>query len=604
MSTSLYICSISPVSGGFYKGQTTSTNMSINDLDPNFTYQFFNGFYNWGYTVDFYLWSAPYGGTRVQKIGSWNDTVSTVNYVEPNSYSANITTNLTFPSFISTGTWYVGGESGGLRRAVTITEDFVSVSFNLNGGQGTTPENEFGESPLSVTMPSNSGFSRIGYNANGFWNTASNGGGTNYQFNNSYSFSNDTILYAQWEVIDYGVTILENGGTSVSDLTYNISDQEQILTVTIPNPPQSKTFNGWSLSQSPYICATIDDEDDTQLIIPANSIGNIILNAQWVNEEYTITYVTNGGVGSHGNPTAYNIDTPTFFIYQGSMEKEGYTFDGWYQSENFTNEVFGVPKGSTGNKTFYAKWNINQYTIYYESDGGTLKSPDTYDFGESVSTPNNPTKTGYTFNGWSPSLPSTMPANDVFVTAQWVINSYTVFFNENGGVNKTNLIVEYGSQVANPGGTTREGYSFDQWYTEVTLTTPATFPFTMPSVNINLYAGWTINTHTVIFMNGDVEFDSKDLEFGSIITQSQEPTRIEPRFRYIFKGWNTNPNATESMSLGTMPDQNITFYAIYDKYYGGLKINSKNINIKKGSTQIIKVYKGTSVIWEYYPEES
>lgn len=603
MSTSLYICSISPVSGGFYIGQTTSTNMSISDTDPSYTYQYSAGLYYWRYDIDFYLWSAPSGGTRIQKIGSWTDLVSTPTFVEPSSYSANITTNLTFPSGISQGTYYVGGPSGGLRRSIFISEDYIFVSFNLNGGAGTTPSDQVGVAPFTTTLPSSSGFYRTGYNTTSKWNTAANGSGTNYNFSTQYTFYQDTTLYAQWEAIDYSVTILENGGSSVSDLTYNISDQQQILTIQIPNPPAAKTFDGWVLAQSPYVCATIDSEDDTKLIIPANSIGNITLTAQWVNTEYTITYVTNSGVGSHGNPTTYNIDTTTFALVQGSMVRTGYTFGGWYSDDLFNNQVFFVTKGSTGNKTFYAKWDINQYTIYYDSDGGSAKSPDTYNFGATVTTPSSPTKTGYTFSGWSPSLPSTMPANDVYVTAQWSINSYTVIFEENGGVTKTNLTIQYNASVSNPGGTTRTGYNFDQWYTDSGLTTPAVFPFTMPAGNVTLYAGWNLGTYTATFMNGATQFDSKQLEFGAAITQTGIPTKTATTFRYVFKGWNTNPSATEGISLGTMPGQNITFYAIYEEFISALKTNGLDINIKNGSTQVIKVYKGSSVIWEDYTGE-
>jgi uncharacterized repeat protein (TIGR02543 family) len=85
------------------------------------------------------------------------------------------------------------------------------------------------------------------------------------------------------------------------------------------------------------------------------------------------------------------------------------------------------------NVSVTAQWTINQYTIAFDSDGGTSVATETNDYNSVVVAPADPTKTGYTFAGWNPSLPANMPASNVSVTAQWTINQYTIAFDSDGG---------------------------------------------------------------------------------------------------------------------------------------------------------------------------
>ena len=83
------------------------------------------------------------------------------------------------------------------------------------------------------------------------------------------------------------------------------------------------------------------------------------------------------------------------------------------------------------NQTITAKWKINQYTITFDTDGGTTIDPITQDYNTAVTAPANPTKEGYTFDGWDKAIPSTMPAINQTITAQWIINQYTITFDSN-----------------------------------------------------------------------------------------------------------------------------------------------------------------------------
>ncbi|MCK7504569.1 MAG: InlB B-repeat-containing protein [Desulfobacterales bacterium] len=87
-----------------------------------------------------------------------------------------------------------------------------------------------------------------------------------------------------------------------------------------------------------------------------------------------------------------------------------------------------------GNVTITAQWTINQYTITFEANGGSAVAAITQDYNTAYRSVQRPTKTGYTFNGWSQAVPATMPAGSVTLTAQWTINQYTITFDANGEI--------------------------------------------------------------------------------------------------------------------------------------------------------------------------
>ena len=117
------------------------------------------------------------------------------------------------------------------------------------------------------------------------------------------------------------------------------------------------------------------------------------------------------------------------------------------------------------NITVTAQWSINQYTITFDTDGGSAIDPITQNYGTTINAPADPTKTGYTFTGWNPELPATMPAENVTVTAQWSINSYTVTLDPNGGrVSPDALSVTYLTPYGSLPTPVRSDYRFDGWY--------------------------------------------------------------------------------------------------------------------------------------------
>ena len=123
--------------------------------------------------------------------------------------------------------------------------------------------------------------------------------------------------------------------------------------------------------------------------------------------------------------------------------------------------------------TLYPVWNTNKYTITFDTNGGSEIAPITQDYGTEITAPNNPTRKGYTFMGWDKEIPETMPAENITVKAQWEINQYTITFDTNGGSEIAPITQGYGTEITAPDNPTRKGYTFKGWDKEIPETMPA-----------------------------------------------------------------------------------------------------------------------------------
>ena len=265
-----------------------------------------------------------------------------------------------------------------------------------------------------------------------------------------------TKLTAQWTAPTYAVTLNTNGGTinsgNVTSYTYGVG-------ATLPTAGDmtytGHTFVGWydneNLTGSPVTA------------IGGTETGNKEYWAKWEANAYTVTLNTNGGTINNGNVTSYTYGVGA--TLPTDVTRTGYTFKGWYDNEGLTgNPVTAISNTETGNKEYWAKWEINQYTITFDTAGGSVVTPITQNYGTAITAPADPTKNGYTFVGWNPEIPATMPAKDLTVTAQWTLDLYTISYNLNNGTatgNPDSYTVESDAITLNT--PTRPGYTFTGW---------------------------------------------------------------------------------------------------------------------------------------------
>ena len=148
----------------------------------------------------------------------------------------------------------------------------------------------------------------------------------------------------------------------------------------------------------------------------------------------------------------------------------GYTFAGWYDAATGGNKVTSITKGSTGNKTLYAKWTINSYDVNFESNGGSAVTKQTLNYNSTVTQPTAPTKVGYTFAGWFKETALTnawnfstdkVPANNITLYAKWTVNGYTMNFDSVGGSAVTSKTVNYGATTTAPTPSTKANATFE-----------------------------------------------------------------------------------------------------------------------------------------------
>ena len=243
------------------------------------------------------------------------------------------------------------------------------------------------------------------------------------------------------------------------------------------------------------------------------------LTVQWTAPTYAVTLNTNGGTINNGNVTGYTYGVGATLPAADDMTYTGHTFKGWYDNENLTGSpVTAIGGAETGNKEYWAKWEINQYTVTVKPENGKADIIITQDYGTPITAPTL-TREGYTFKGWDKEIPETMPAENMTVKAQWEINQYTITFDTNGGSEIAPITQDYGTEITAPDNPTRKGYTFKGWDKEI--------PKTMPAENITITARWKDTEkptgEIIIGTNKWNEF-LNELTFGIFFKDTQEVT--------------------------------------------------------------------------------
>ncbi|MCH5153701.1 MAG: InlB B-repeat-containing protein [Clostridiales bacterium] len=313
---------------------------------------------------------------------------------------------------------------------------------------------------------------------------------------NLFSFDQDimqeTTVFAKWDPITYTITFVLGNGEENQKRYFTSEQTVQAI--------EAPTWTGHK-----FIHWYVEDETIAYDGFGQKPTKDVTLYAKWELEEYTVKFNSMGGSGVdaikvlYGNKITNKPNDPTL---------EGYTFMGWYR-EDFTSEWVFETDTVTGNITLYAKWVINKYTVHFDLNGGTGKADDqTVEHGKTASEPTGITWVGHTLKGWN--LKNGTPWNfgdpvvrEMWLTADWELNEYTVEFNANGGTAVAAQTVKHGEKIdASKVNTTRKDWTFVQWNDESGNKFELTTAITR---NIKLSAQWEskVGTGTFLYYSQD-----------------------------------------------------------------------------------------------------
>ena len=303
---------------------------------------------------------------------------------------------------------------------------------------------------------------KTGYTFGG-WERA---GGTAWDFTKDTVTENIT-LYAKWIPHTYAVTFDSTGGSEVIEKTMDVTYGEPLGDMPVPRR-EGYVFLGWYDAIVGGKCYGGSDGNGTSAY---DKDENITLYAQWMEApDCTVRFETDGGTMTGPTEVLHKTNTP--IAKPDNPTKPGYTFTGWYTDLTYT-QLWNFDDWVTGEMMLYAGWKVNRYTITFDTAGGSKIDSITQDYGTAITTPANPTREGYTFIGWNREVPETMPAENVTITAQWKINQYTITFDTAGGSEIDSITQDYGTTIATPANPTREGYTFMGWDKKIPETMPA-----------------------------------------------------------------------------------------------------------------------------------
>ena len=360
----------------------------------------------------------------------------------------------------------------------------------------------------------------------------------------------DVVLYATYEAKEYKIRYNSNGAGSVPTETYKCDETVAAL------PEVSKegyTFLGWYEGETKV---------EAGFNMPARDIN---LEAKWqeiVVGTSIITLDANGGKFSNGAPVypvKSQIGDP-FNAVPANPTREGYDFVGWTDVDGNPTTIPTVFPAE--DVTLKAKWEPKEYTITFDSNGGSEVASQTYKFGDEVIAPADPTREGFTFIKWNPELPETMPANDITVVAEWeaLVVTKTLTIDANGGTFEDGTSVKeetlaVGEEIKDLPVPTREGYTFEGW-------TGIPEDGKMPAEDITISAEWApvvIPEHSVeyYYAVGGELYDTLTFKEGETIVHPEAP-EVEG---LTFKGW-TDENGNELPAV--MGDEDIKAYAKFD----------------------------------------
>ena len=400
-----------------------------------------------------------------------------------------------------------------------------TITMDLNGGSGETAllytviDDDF-----ALPTPTRNGYEFVGWTGEGITTPQ-----TSVKI--PKGSTGDKAYTANWKVIEYTITLDTNGGPNVSPIKYTVEDS-----FTLPYPLRpGYEFAGWTLDGSGMLPATT-------LIIYYGTTGDLHYKAEWRLAEYTITLDLNGGSGQE--KVIYTITDEDFEL--PTPTRNGYEFVGWTGERITTPQTsVKIPKGSTGNKAYTANWQVIKYTIITLLEGGNAGSSGAYVYTvEETFTLPTPTRTGYTFWGWTgegitkPQPSVTIPrgsTGDKTYIENWVETGYTITLDLNGGSGKEKVIYTMTDEDFELPTPTRNGYEFVGWTGERITTPQTSVKIPKGSTGNKAYtANWKVIRYTITLVtNGGAVIASIRYTVEDSVTLPIPPERPG----YEFAGW-------------------------------------------------------------------
>jgi uncharacterized repeat protein (TIGR02543 family) len=418
---------------------------------------------------------------------------------------------------------------------------------------------------------------RLGFTFSG-WNTRADGLGTDHNTGSTFFMPNAEVnLYAKWLSSPFTLTYNSNGGSALGTPTETRNAEVTAnLTASVPIYP-GHSFTGWN---------TALDGSGTGYTASGSftmSPNNVILYAQWSVNSNALNFSANGGSGAPAGLNGNFRSTLTVPITEPT--RPGFVFTGWNTVTGGSGTSYlpgdSLVMGSAA-ITLHAQWSAVQYRVSYDANGGQRVPVDgSQDFGSTVSvTASTPIRVGYSFVGWNTasngagntlagSSSFTMPANDVTIFAIWSINTYTLYYNANGG---TGTIAAQPGQFGKilPVSTfvpTRPGFTFVGWNTGAdSLGDDAGAGFTLPGSDVTLYAKWAAINYSISY-NGNGGTASQSPQTGTLGETITLRSAAATRSGFHQNGWNTlaNGSGTSFAEAGSfpVPASNTVLYAVW-----------------------------------------
>ncbi len=263
----------------------------------------------------------------------------------------------------------------------------------------------------------------------------------------------DGEITAVWTANTYNAVFSANGGAFADGTDEKTVETVYGNAIEVPEAPEKFgfAFAGW--------------DAEIPSAMPAE---NITFTATWTDAERNVEFYSGSALYAF-----YNLSEGDAFEAPENPEINGFTFEYWAINEygdaaTLPETMPALGEGET--LKFYAVFSVNTYNFIIDIDGELTEIP--YEFGAAVETPVSPEKEGHIFAGWTPEIPSSMPYSDYTVTATWDIESYTLKFNTDGGNEIDDITAEFGAEIEIPAAPEKTGYSFAGWDEEIPAVMP------------------------------------------------------------------------------------------------------------------------------------